>query len=99
MAVHPDLCRTWSETPKTGFVVTPPLKLYYISGMFESVNGTEHAITAGNSHSDRNDRKPMKQDRKDFPGGVVGIGVNKQGSLDDPNMDILDDIDDVRFLL
>ena len=67
--------------------------------MFENVNGTEHAITAGNSHSDRNDRKPMKQDRKDFPGGVVGIGVNKQGSLDDPNMDILDDIDDVRFLL
>lgn len=68
--------------------------------MFENVNGTEHAINAGNSQSnDRNDRKPMKQDRKDIPSGVIGISMNKQGSMDDPNMDILDDVDDVRFHL
>ncbi|KAL4238308.1 hypothetical protein ACF0H5_003020 [Mactra antiquata] len=65
-------------------------------GMFETLNGTEHAITAGNSQSnDRNNRQPMKQDRKDFTSGVVGVGVNKQGSFDDQTgMDILDDIDD-----
>ena len=66
--------------------------------MFENINGTEHAINAGNSQSDRNDRKPMKQDRKDIPSGVVGISVNKQGSMDDPNMDILDDVEDVSYL-
>ena len=64
--------------------------------MFENVNGLEHAINAGNSQSnDRNDRKPMRQDRKDFTSGVVGVGMNKQGSYDDPGMDMLDDIEDV----
>jgi len=64
--------------------------------MFENVNGIEHAITAGNSQSnDRNNRAPMKQDRKDFTSGVVGVGVNKQGSLDDQSLDILDDVDEV----
>ena len=67
--------------------------------MFENINGTEHAITAGNSQSnDRNNRQPMKQERKDFTSGVVGVGVNKQGSFDDPSMDILDDVDDVSVL-
>ncbi|XP_060604468.1 TOG array regulator of axonemal microtubules protein 1-like isoform X7 [Ruditapes philippinarum] len=64
-------------------------------GMFENINGTEHAINAGNSQSnDRNNRQPMKQDRKDFTSGVVGVGVSKQGSFEDPSMDILDDVDD-----
>lgn len=64
-------------------------------GMFDNINGTEHAITAGNSQSnDRNNRQPMKQDRKDFTSGVVGVGVNKQGSFEDPSMNILDDVDD-----
>ncbi|XP_052767283.1 TOG array regulator of axonemal microtubules protein 1-like isoform X3 [Mya arenaria] len=64
-------------------------------GMFENINGSEHAINAGNSQSnDRNNRQPMKQDRKDFTSGVVGVGVNKQGSFEDPSMDILDDVDD-----
>ena len=71
--------------------------LFLCTGMFESINGTEHAINAGNSQSDRNDRKPMKQDRKDIPSGVVGISVNKQGSMDDPNMDILDDVEEVSL--
>ena len=72
--------------------------MFIVSGMFENVNGLEHAINAGNSQSnDRSDRKPMRQDRKDFTSGVVGVGMNKQGSLDDPGMDILDDIEDVSY--
>ena len=71
---------------------------FSFAGMFENINGTEHAINAGNSQSDRNNGKPMKQDRKDMPGGVVGISVNKQGSMDDPNMDILNDVDEVSFV-
>lgn len=67
--------------------------------MFDNINGIEHAITAGNSQSnDRNNRQPMKQDKKDFTSGVVGVGVNKQGSFEDQGMDILDDIDDVSVV-
>lgn len=68
--------------------------------MFENTNGVEHAINAGNSQSnDRNNRQPMKQDRKDFTSGVVGVGVNKQGSFDDQNLDILDDVDEVSIFV
>lgn len=64
--------------------------------MFENINGSDYAINAGNSQSnDRSNRVPMKQDRKDFTSGVVGVGVNKQSSFEDPSMDILDDVDDV----
>jgi hypothetical protein len=41
----------------------------------------------------------MKQDRKDFTSGVVGVGVSKQGSFEDPSMDILDDVDDVGVFI
>lgn len=69
---------------------------FVVSGMFDNANGVEHAINAGNSQSnDRNNRQPMKQDKKDFTSGVVGVGVNKQGSVDDQNFDILDDVDEV----
>ncbi|XP_033734245.1 TOG array regulator of axonemal microtubules protein 1-like isoform X1 [Pecten maximus] len=57
-------------------------------GMFDSSNGTDHAVTAGNSQSqDRYDNKSMKSDRRDMPNAVVGISMNRQGSSDDPYMD------------
>ena len=31
MAVQPGLCRTWSETPKTGFLRTRPKLLAFVS--------------------------------------------------------------------
>ncbi|XP_078314786.1 TOG array regulator of axonemal microtubules protein 1-like isoform X3 [Crassostrea virginica] len=60
-------------------------------GMFDSSNGVEHAVNAGNSQSgDRHDRKPPRTDRKDFTSGVVGVSINRQGSSDEPGMDEID---------
>ncbi|XP_062617825.1 TOG array regulator of axonemal microtubules protein 1-like isoform X2 [Saccostrea cucullata] len=62
-------------------------------GMFDSSNGAEHAVNAGNSQSgDRHDRKPPRSDRKDFTSGVVGISINRQGSNDEPGMEEADDL-------
>ncbi|XP_056020659.1 TOG array regulator of axonemal microtubules protein 1-like isoform X15 [Ostrea edulis] len=62
-------------------------------GMFDSSNGMEHAVNAGNSQSgDRHDRKPPRTDRKDFTSGVVGVSINRQGSSDEPGMEETDDL-------
>ncbi|XP_052701993.1 TOG array regulator of axonemal microtubules protein 1-like isoform X6 [Crassostrea angulata] len=62
-------------------------------GMFDSSNGVEHAVNAGNSQSgDRHDRKPPRTDRKDFTSGVVGVSINRQGSSDEPGMDETDNL-------
>ncbi|KAL3873542.1 hypothetical protein ACJMK2_036642 [Sinanodonta woodiana] len=64
-------------------------------GMFDNVNGTEHAITAGNSQSqERQDKKPIKQEKKDVPGGVFGIKVNRSGSQDDTGIVNIEDLED-----
>lgn len=64
---------------------------FLITGMFDSSNGVEHAVNAGNSQSgDRHDRKPPRTDRKDFTSGVVGVSINRQGSSDEPGMDEID---------
>lgn len=66
---------------------------FFITGMFDSSNGVEHAVNAGNSQSgDRHDRKPPRTDRKDFTSGVVGVSINRQGSSDEPGMDETDNL-------
>ncbi|XP_021373812.1 TOG array regulator of axonemal microtubules protein 1-like isoform X3 [Mizuhopecten yessoensis] len=57
-------------------------------GMFDSSNGTDHAMMVGNSQSqDRYDKKSMKSDRRDMPNAVVGVSMNRQGSSDDPYLE------------
>ncbi|XP_069117055.1 TOG array regulator of axonemal microtubules protein 1-like isoform X2 [Argopecten irradians] len=57
-------------------------------GMFDSSNGTDHAVTVGNSQSqDRYDNRSMKSDRRDMPNVVVGVSMNRQGSSDEPYVD------------
>lgn len=66
---------------------------FFTTGMFDSSNGVEHAVNAGNSQSgDRHDRKPPRTDRKDFTSGVVGVSINRQGSSDEPGMDETDNL-------
>lgn len=53
------------------------LMIFFFPGMFDSSNGFEHS-SAGNSQSKDSDRKPQKNDGKDFSSGVVGVGVNNR---------------------
>lgn len=64
--------------------------------MFDSTNGVDHAITAGNSQSqDKHDKKPLKTDRSNIPTGVIGVGMNRQGSNDEPNLYVAEELEEV----
>lgn len=67
-------------------------------GMFDSTNGVDHAITAGNSQSqDKHDKKPLKTDRSNIPTGVIGVGMNRQGSNDEPNLYVAEELEEVSI--
>ena len=59
MAVQPGLCRTWSETPKTGFLTT---RLIFESSRLRFVNGTDLVQLNRNSKdSFSRDRAALKK--------------------------------------
>lgn len=62
--------------------------------MFDPGSGSDHAVSVGNSQSqERQDKKQSRPERKDMPRGVVGVSVNKQGSLEDTSLDNLENLE------